>query len=63
GIGDTAMRNASGSKLAARKGDMYCGVEVLGYYSGPMDGTITSDRGEALAKKFGALCNKLFAAH
>lgn len=25
--------------------------------------TITKDRGEALARKLGALCNKLFASH
>lgn len=62
GVGDAAMRNASGSKLAARKDGLYCGIEVLGYYGGAMDRTITSARGAALAAKFGALCNKLFAA-
>ena len=25
--------------------------------------TVTADRGEALARKLGALCTKLFAAH
>lgn len=61
GIGDTAMRNANGTKLAARKGDTYCGIQVVGYDS--PDSTVTRDRGDALAKKLGVLCNKLFASH
>lgn len=61
GIGDTAMRNANGTKLAARKGDMYCGIEVR--YDEPTADSITADRGDALARKLGALCSKLFASH
>lgn len=62
GIGDTALRNANGTTLAARKGDMFCRIEVVGYDS-PTDDTVTKDRGETLARKLGALCTKLFAAH
>ena len=60
GIGDTALRNANGTVLAARKGDVYCRIEVVGYDS-PTDDTVTGDRGETLARKFGVLCNKIFA--
>ena len=41
---------------------MHCGIEVVGYDE-PIDNTVTGDRGEALARKLGALCNKLFASH
>ena len=61
GIGDAAMRNTNGTKLAARKGNMFCGMQLSGYDS--PDSTVTGDRGEALARKLGALCNKVFASH
>lgn len=56
GIGDTAFRNADGTTLAARKGGMYCRIGVVG------GETVTTDRGEALARKLGALCAKIFVA-
>lgn len=56
GIGDTAFRNANGTTLAARKGGMYCRIGVVG------GETVTTDRGEALARKLGALCAKIFVA-
>lgn len=65
GIGDKALYNAfaGGRPLIARKGDMTCFVDVVGYdNSGAMD-SITKDRGETLARKLGALCTKIFAAH
>ena len=61
GIGDAAMRSNNGTKLAARKGNMFCGMQLSGYDS--PDSTVTADRGEALARKLGALCNKVFASH
>ncbi|MES2402915.1 MAG: DUF3558 family protein [Pseudomonadota bacterium] len=63
GVGDKALYNAfaGGRPLIARKSDMTCFVDVVGYdNSGAMD-SITKDRGETLARKLGALCNKLFA--
>ena len=55
GIGDIARRNADGTTLAARKGNMYCNIQVVASTAG--------ERGEALAHKLGALCSKLFASH
>ncbi|WIG56316.1 MAG: hypothetical protein OJF61_002104 [Rhodanobacteraceae bacterium] len=65
GVGDKALYNkfSGGRPLIARKGDMTCYADVVGYdNSGAMD-SITKDRGEALARKLGALCTKVFAAH
>jgi hypothetical protein len=36
-------------------------IVLLGYDI-PTDDTVTTDRGEALARKLGALCKKLFAS-
>lgn len=63
GVGDEAMRDFTGTTLIARKGDVSCRVDVLGYDNADATDGITKDRGEALANKLGALCNKLFASH
>lgn len=65
GVGDKALYNAfaGGTPLIARKNDMSCYVDVVGYDNSDAMDSITKDRGEALAKKLGALCNKLFASH
>ena len=62
GSGDEALRNPNGTTLIARKGDLSCRVDVMGYDS-TASTDITKDRGDALASKLGALCNKLFASH
>ena len=61
-ITDAEAKLANGAKLSARRGNMFCGIEVVGYDS-PGDNSVTGDRGETLAKKLGAPCNKLFASH
>jgi hypothetical protein len=63
GVGDEALYNPDGTTLIARKGDTSCRVDVVGYDNASAMDDITKDRGEALARKLGALCNKLFAAH
>ena len=65
GVGDKALYNAfaGGRPLIARKGNMTCFVDVVGYDNSDAMDSITRDRGEALAKKLGELCNKLFASH
>ena len=55
GVGDLARRNADGTALAARKGDMYCNIQVVTSTAG--------ERGDALARKLGALCSKLITSH
>lgn len=55
GVGDIARRNADGTAVVARKGDLYCNIQVVS--------STTGERGEALAHKLGALCSKLFASH
>ena len=61
GIGDTALNAVKGTTLAASKSDMYCRIEVVGNDI-PTDDTVTTDRGEALARKLGAPCERLFAS-
>ena len=63
GIGDEAMRDVTGTTLIARKGGVSCRVDVLGYDNSDAMDDITKDRGDVLARKLGALCNKLFAGH
>ena len=56
GVGEQARRRASdGQDVLSRKGKLYCGAEFS------MQSTPTSLSGEELAKRLGALCNKLFA--
>ncbi|HWF86759.1 MAG TPA: hypothetical protein VG222_17995 [Vicinamibacterales bacterium] len=62
-VGDEALYNPQGTTLIARKGETSCRVDAVGYDNANAMDDITKDRGEALARKLGALCNKLFAAH
>jgi hypothetical protein len=63
GVGDEALYNPEGTTLIARKRDTSCRVDVVGYDNASAMGDITKDRGAALARKLGALCNKLFLSH
>jgi hypothetical protein len=63
GVGDEALYDPDGTTLIARKGDTSCRVDAVGYDNADAMDDITKDRGEALARKLGALCTKLFAAH
>jgi hypothetical protein len=57
GAGDQARRRASsGCDVVSKKGDLYCGAGFS------MRSTSTSLSGAELAKRLGALCNKLFTA-
>ncbi len=57
GVGDQARRRASnGREVVSKKGDRYCGATFS------MQSTDTKLGAEELAKRLGALCNKLFAA-
>lgn len=63
GVGDEALHNPNGTTLIARKGDLSCRVDVVGYDNSAAMDDITKDRGDALASKLGALCKKIFASH
>jgi hypothetical protein len=63
GVADEALYNPEGTTLIARKGYTSCRVDVVGYDNANAMDDITKNRGEALARKLGALCNKLFASH
>ena len=56
GVGDQARWHAASGDVLSRKGKLYCGAEFS------MQSTPASLSGEELAKRLGALCNKLFAA-
>jgi hypothetical protein len=57
GVGDQARRRASnGFEVLSRKGNLYC-------FASRSSNTETSIGAEALAKRLGALCNKVFAAN
>ena len=63
GIGERAVRLASnGTEILAKKGKVYCAVELLGIGQSGTESDFTKTRGEELAKKLGALCGKYFAA-
>jgi hypothetical protein len=62
GVGDQALYNAGGTAFFARNGGEVCFLSVVGYDNSDAMDSITKDRGEALARKLGALCTKLFAA-
>jgi hypothetical protein len=63
GVGDRAVRKASdGTEILAKKGNVYCAVELLGIGQAGTESDFTKARGEELAKRLGALCNKYFAA-
>jgi len=59
----SAGKKSGKRKRLARKGDTSCRAEVVGYDNVDAMDDITKDRGDALARKFGALCNKLFTSH
>jgi hypothetical protein len=58
GVGEKALRTSDGTGVFARKGDLMCQVDSAGTDSG-----VIKAKGEELAKKLGALCNKVFATH
>jgi hypothetical protein len=63
GVGDRAVRKASdGTEILAKKGKVYCAVELPGIGQPDSGKDFTKSRGEELSKKLGALCNKYFAA-
>ena len=62
GVGDGALQGRGGTVVVARKGDLVCSVDVTGTDNADGMTAITPDRGDALAKKLGALCAKVFAA-
>ncbi len=62
GIGDTALHAHGGTVVIARKGDLVCSVDITGTDNANGMQVITKARGEELAKKLGALCEKVFAA-
>ncbi len=62
GVGDQAVRKAKdGAEIESKKGRIYCTVVLPGFAQSGTDKDFTSARGEALAKRLGALCNKYFA--
>ena len=61
-VHDSNIPDRNEFNTVSLKGDMLCTVE-LHFKKGPLgDKAITPARGEELAKKLGALCNKSFAA-
>jgi hypothetical protein len=62
GIGDSALQGRGGTQIVARKKDLVCSVDITGTDNADGMTAITTDRGEALAKKLGVLCAKVFAA-
>ena len=62
GIGDAALAWRSGTDLVARKGGLVCSVDITGTDDADGMQVLTKSRGAELAKKLGALCNKVFAA-
>ncbi|MEO8336718.1 MAG: hypothetical protein ABI664_17175 [bacterium] len=64
-VGDKAFYKIDTSvELMSKKGKLYCYVMGTVFSTGDFTtpGYFTSDRGVALATKFGALCTKMFAA-
>lgn len=61
GVGDEALWGHEGTVLIARKGDLSCRVDVLDIGNADAMVDITKARDEALARKLGALCTKVFA--
>jgi hypothetical protein len=62
GLGDEALQDPAGATVFVAKGDIDCMIELEGIGDSSAEATIAPDRGEALARKLGALCTKLFAA-
>lgn len=63
GVGEQALYGPVGTVLIARKGDLSCRVDVVGYDNADAMDSITKDRGAQLAGKLGALCSKAFSAY
>ena len=61
GVGDSALQGREGTLVVARKGDLFCSVDITGTDNADGMQVITKDRGSALAGKLGALCDKVFA--
>ncbi len=62
GFGDSALQGRGGTVVYARKGDLLCNVDITGTDNADGMQVITKARGNELARKLGALCNKVFAA-
>lgn len=63
GVGERAVRKASdGTEVIAKKGKLFCAVQLSGIDQPTTASDFTKSRGEELAKKLGSLCNKYFAA-
>jgi hypothetical protein len=63
GVGERAVRKASdGTEVLAKKGKLYCAIELSGVDQPNTSSDFTKSRGEELAKRLGSLCNKYFAA-
>ncbi len=64
GLGDKAMKRITGEgvDVVATKGGLLCWATMFGTNSVSDTNNITKLRGDALAEKLGALCNKGFAA-
>lgn len=63
GVGERAVQlKSKGTEILAKKGKVYCAVELIGIGQSGSESDFTKSRGEELAKKLGALCNKYFAA-
>jgi hypothetical protein len=61
GVGDEALRLPDGSEVMARKGALSCQADVVGMDAVLAKKSINGNR-DRLARKLGALCNKVFAA-
>jgi hypothetical protein len=63
GVGERAVwLKSNGTEILAKKGKLYCTVELMGIGQSGSESDFTKSRSEELAKKLGALCNKYFAA-
>ncbi|MGI8839605.1 MAG: hypothetical protein ACR2F8_02280 [Caulobacteraceae bacterium] len=60
GAGDTALRARDGAEVIARKGSLSCQANVAGLDEALTRATLKAS-GEALARRLGALCAKVFA--
>jgi hypothetical protein len=60
GVGNTALRTPGGEEVLARKGDLSCQISVVNFAASQLGKSLKAD-GSELARKLGALCNKVFA--
>jgi len=61
GVGETALRTPDGAEVMARKGALSCQADVVGIAAILAQKSINGSS-DALARKLGALCDKVFAA-